>query len=40
VGGGGGGGGCSMAQGSFSTLPVLVLVAFLWLRRLVRKEWR
>ena len=40
VGGGGGGGGCSMAQGSFSTLPVLVLIAFLWLRRFVRKGWK
>jgi len=40
VGGGGGGGGCSMAQGSFSTLPVLMLIAFLWLRRLVRKGWK
>ena len=40
VGGGGGGGGCSMAQGSFSTLPVLVLIAFLWLRRLVREGWK
>jgi Subtilisin-like serine proteases len=38
VGGGGGGGGCSMAQGSFSTLPVLVLIAFLWLRRFVRRS--